>query len=85
MNINIKDLSIEELFELNSEVVRLIKVKRSQASKKAKRDLFSGAKVSFEARGSRQSGTVIKTMRKFANVRVGSVVWRVPMHVLTKE
>ena len=85
MNINIKNLSIEELFELNSEIVSLIKAKRSHASKKAKRSLFSGTKVSFENQGKRHSGTVIKTMRKFANVRVGSAVWRVPMHALTKE
>ena len=86
MNINIKNLSIEELLELNSEVVSLIKTKRSHASKNAKRGLFSGTKVSFDdGRGGRHSGTVIKTMRKFAKIRVGSDVWRVPMHALTKE
>ena len=83
---NIKNLSIEELLELNSEVVRLIKVKRAQASRQAKRGLFAGSKVSFtDNDGNTLTGKVVKTMRKYAQVDTGRVVWRVPMHALTKE
>ena len=83
---NIKNLSIEELLELNSEGVRLIKVKRAQASRQAKRGLFAGSKVSFtDNDGNTLTGKVVKTMRKYAQVDTGRVVWRVPMHALTKE
>lgn len=83
---NIKNLSIEELLELNSEVVRLIKTKRAQASRQAKRGLFQGTKVSFtDNDGNTVTGKVVKTMRKYAKVDTGRVIWRVPMHALTKE
>lgn len=79
-------MNTDELVFLNSQIVGLIKTKRAQASKQAKRSLFVGTKVSFtDNDGHKLTGRVIKTMRKYAKVDVGHCTWRVPMHVLTKE
>ena len=79
-------MNTEELMFLNSHIVGLIKTKRAQASKQAKRGLFKGTKVSFtDNDGNTLTGKVVKTMRKFAQVDTGRVIWRVPMHALTKE
>ena len=83
---NLDGSSIDELMFLNSHIVGLIKTKRSLASQQAKRALSKGAKVSFtDNDGNTLTGKVVKTMRKFAQVDTGRVIWRVPMHVLTKE
>ena len=75
----------DELLFLNNHICGLIKSKRAQASRQAKRGLFAGTKVSFEDNDGRTlTGTVIKTMRKYAKVDVGHCTWRVPMHALTK-
>lgn len=79
-----RTLSLEELIELNQFVVSRIKEKRSHKSRAVKRRLFEGSEVSFENNdGQVVSGSVIKIMRKFAQVRVGSCTWRVPMSLLT--
>ena len=82
-------MNTDELLFLNSHICGLIKSKRAQASRQAKRGLFVGTKVSFtDNNGRTVKGKVIKTMRKFAQVRTTEgdmCVWRVPMHDLTKE
>ena len=76
-------LNLEELIELNTFIVSRIKEKRSYQSRLVKRKLFEGARVSFENKGLTISGEVTKVMRKFALVKAGSDVWRVPMSMLT--
>ena len=78
-------MNTDELMFLNNQIVGLIKAKRAQASRQAKRGLFAGTKVSFEDNDGRTlTGKVVKTMRKFAKVDTGNAIWRVPMHALTK-
>lgn len=78
-------MNTDELMFLNNQIVGLIKAKRAQASRQAKRGLFAGTKVSFTDNDGRTvTGKVVKTMRKFAKVDTGNAIWRVPMHALTK-
>lgn len=78
-------MNTDELMFLNNQIVGLIKAKRAQANKQAKRGLFAGTEVSFtDNNGQPLTGKVIKTMRKFAKVDTGNAIWRVPMHALTK-
>lgn len=79
-------LDLQEMLELNKYLVGLIKAKRSDVARRMKRSLFIGSKVSFEDNdGQTQSGQVIKIMRKYAQVDVGHLTWRVPITALTKE
>ena len=81
----LSSMNTDDLLFLNNHICGLIKSKRAQASRQAKRGLFAGTKVSFtDNDGNTLTGKVVKTMRKFAQVDTGRVVWRVPMHALTK-
>ena len=82
---DIKFLNEAELIELNQFIVGRIKHERNEASRRMKRQLFVGTRVSFEDNdGFTVQGKIIKVMRKFAKVDVGPVVWRVPLNRLTK-
>ena len=83
----IAHLTIDDMLELNSFLVGRIKAKRAVEAKRMKRQLFVGAKVSFEDNnGWTVQGKIIKVMRKFAQVRgPDQTVWRVPITALTKE
>ena len=82
---DIKFLNEAELIELNQFIVGRIKHERNEASRRMKRQLFVGTRVSFEDNdGFTVQGKIIKVMRKFAKVDVGPVVWRVPLNALTK-
>ncbi len=79
-------LDLQEMLELNKHLVGLIKAKRAVQAKRMKRSLFIGSKVSFEDNdGQKQTGQIIKIMRKYAKVDVGHFTWRVPLTALTKE
>ena len=79
-------LDLQEMLELNKYLVGLIKAKRAVQAKRMKRSLFIGSKVSFEDNdGQKQTGQIIKIMRKNAKVDVGHFTWRVPLTALTKE
>ncbi len=81
----ITGLSIEELLELNSFVVGRIKHEQNVKARLLKRQLFIGNLVSFEDNdGKEVTGSITKVMRKFAQVQVGRVTWRVPISHLTK-
>tara|TARA_B100000287_G_C20345323_1_gene667534 strand:+ start:387 stop:665 length:279 start_codon:yes stop_codon:yes gene_type:complete len=81
----ITGLSIEQLMELNSFVVGRIKHERNVKARLLKRQLFIGNLVSFEDNdGKEVTGSITKVMRKFAQVQVGRVTWRVPISHLTK-
>jgi hypothetical protein len=80
-----KLLTYEELRELNTFLVDRIKYERGVKSRSMKRTLFVGSKVSFENNdGKRVEGKVIKIMRKYAKVDVGTAIWRVPIVALAK-
>ncbi len=81
----IAGLTIEQLTELNSFVVGRIKHERNVKARLLKRQLFIGNLVSFEDKdGKEVTGSITKVMRKFAQVQVGRVTWRVPISHLTK-
>ena len=81
----IKQLSVEEMLELNTFLVKQIRFERSLVAQKMKRQLFVGSAVNFENNdGVRVTGTVKKVMRKFAKVETGDAIWRVPLSHLSK-
>ena len=80
-----KLLNEVELIELNHFIVGRIKHKRNEASRRMKRQLFVGTRVSFEDNdGFTVQGKIIKVMRKFAKVDTVGNIWRVPLNRLTK-
>jgi len=82
----ISKMNLEEMLALNSFLVGRIKAKRAVEAKRMKRLLFVGSKVSFEDNdGFTVQGKIIKVMRKFAQVDIGPVIYRVPLTALTKE
>ena len=81
----IKQLSVEEMLELNTFLVKQIRFERSLVAQKMKRQLFVGSAVNFENNdGVRVTGTVKKVMRKFAKVEISGAIWRVPLSHLSK-
>jgi len=81
----IKQLTVEEMLELNTFLIQQIKFERSLAAQKMKRQLFVGSAVNFENNdGVRVTGTVKKVMRKFAKVETSGAIWRVPLSHLSK-
>ena len=82
----ISKMNLEEMLALNSFLVGRIKHERNEESRRMKRQLFVGSKVSFEDDGKVFHGEVQKVMRKFARIRVESrgETWRVPLSLLTK-
>ena len=82
----IAQLSLDDMMALNSFLVGRIKAKRAVEAKRMKRQLFVGTKVSFKDNdGFTVQGKIIKVMRKFAQVDIGPVIYRVPLTALTKE
>ena len=81
----IAHLTIDDMLELNKFLVEHIKAKRAVEAKRMKRQLFVGTKVSFKDNdGFTVQGKIIKVMRKFAQVDIGPVIYRVPLNALTK-
>ena len=82
----ITQLPLDDMLKLNKFLVGHIKARRAVEAKRMKRSLFIGSKVSFEDNdGQKQTGQIIKIMRKYAKVDVGHFTWRVPLTALTKE
>lgn len=82
----IAHLALSDMLELNKFLVGRIKAKRSDESKRMKRQLFVGTRVSFEDNdGKILTGRIVKVMRKYAQVDVAHCTWRVPLVSLTKE
>ena len=81
----IKQLTVEEMLELNTFLIQQIRFERSLVAQKMKRQLFVGSAVNFENNdGVRVTGTVKKVMRKFAKVETSGAIWRVPLSHLSK-
>ena len=82
----ITQLPLNDMLKLNKFLVEHIKAKRALEAKRMKRQLFVGTKVSFEDNdGFTVHGKVIKVMRKYAQVDIGPVIYRVPLTAITKE
>lgn len=82
---DVKFLNEEELVELNQFVVNRIKHERNKKAQLMRRQLFVGTKVSFRDNDGRMAeGTITKVLRKFAEVDIGQVVYRVPLNLLNK-
>ena len=82
----ITQLPLSDMLELNKFLVGRIKAKRSVESRRMKRQLFVGTRVSFEDNdGKTLTGRIVKVMRKYAQVDVAHCTWRVPLVSLTKE
>ena len=82
----ISNMDIEEMLALNQFLVGRIKHERNEESRRMKRQLFVGSKVSFRDNDGRMAeGKVTKIMRKFAKVDTGDNIWRVPLNRLNKE
>ena len=82
----ITQLPLNDMLKLNKFLVEHIKAKRALEAKRMKRQLFVGTKVSFEDNdGFTVHGKITKVMRKYAQVDIGPVIYRVPRTAITKE
>lgn len=72
------DLTNDDLNEL----IMAIKFARSQLVKEVKNTIRVGATVQYNGRNGLTRGTLEKIARKFATVKVGTAMWRVPMNML---
>ena len=78
-------MTIDELCQLNSDLVAIIKHRRKMESKDMKANLSVGDNVWFENRGTRITGKVTKIMRTKALVQEAVApfrTWKVPMSAL---
>ncbi len=83
-NIEIENLSLEELFNLHSKIVRRMReLQRAKVSEKL--EWFQiGDQISFEHEGNRITGTVIRVNRKSLIVRTEKGHWYVDPRSATK-
>ena len=80
----IRDMSLDDMLQLNQFLVRAIKDQRNVRSSQMKLMLCVGNVVSFTGNsGKTLNGKVVAIKRKFAHVDVGPNIWRVPMNTLT--
>ena len=75
-------MTTEELLQLNSELVSIIRHRRKMESKDMKSLLSIGDNVWFDNRGTRHTGVVTKIMRTKAIVKVGMTNWKCTMSSL---
>jgi hypothetical protein len=81
---DIRMLNYDEMMELNTFLVSQIKQQRAILSRRARSTLVVGSTVSFTGNsGETVTGTLLKKMRKYAQVDTPSGRWRVPMNCLT--
>ena len=82
----LKTLSLEELRELNSKVVELIKIKRSEIAWETKQDLYVGANVNVnhpKLSGKQCRVTKINRTKAVIEVLNGIGSYNVPLSMLT--
>lgn len=72
------DLTNDDLNEL----YMAMKFARSQLLKKVKGSLNVGCAVQYNGRNGHTQGTLVKIARKYATVKTGNGMWRVPMNML---
>jgi SepF-like predicted cell division protein (DUF552 family) len=82
----LKNLSIEQLRELNSKVVEVIKIKRSEIAFDVKNELYVGANVSVDhpkLQGKQLKVTKINRTKAVVEVLNGFGSYNVPLSMLT--
>ena len=83
-NIEIENLSLEELVKLHSKIVRRMReLPRAKVYEKLP-GFQIGDQISFEHEGNRITGTVIRVNRKSLSVRTGQGSWYVDPRRATK-
>ena len=85
MSINLSSLTTEQLFQLNADVVALIKARRRQEAGSMRRQLSLGDVVIVNDRHSTSTGTIKKIMRTRAIVTINGRDWKVPMSMLSHK
>ena len=86
MNIDIDNLTEEELIELNHKIIERLKFLETYHAHKEMMEFSPGDQVSFEARGQKKIiGTLIKFNKKTVTVIASTgQKWNVSPHLLTK-
>ena len=85
MSINITSLTTDQLIQLNTDVVALIKARRRQEAGNMRRQLSLGDVVIVNDRHSTSTGTIKKIMRTRAIVTINGRDWKVPMSMLSHK
>jgi ribosomal protein S1 len=85
MPINITSLTTEQLVQLNSDVVALIKARRRQEAGSMRRELSLGDTVNVNERHRTSTGIIRKIMRTRALVEINGVDYKVPMSMLSHK
>ena len=85
MSINLSSLTTEELCQLNSDVVALIKARRRQEASGMRRQLSLGDVVNVNERTRTSTGIIRKIMRTRALVEINGVTYKVPMNMLSHQ
>ena len=84
MTIDLDKMSTDELVALNHRIVDRLKYLESVQTYKSMMEFNIGAKVSFESRGGREIGTLVKYNRKTVTVITDSGTrWNISPHLLT--
>ena len=82
---NISGLTTQQLIDLNNEVVRLIKARRTADSQRARRALSVGDTVEFNDNYGRTiQGKLKKVMRTRGIVNVNGHLWKCHLNLLTR-
>jgi len=76
-------MSIDELLQLNSDLVALIKHRQKMTAKDMKSVLSVGDTVTFRSRSGKVTGAITKIMRTRAQVKVKGCTWKVPLNMLS--
>lgn len=63
-------------------IVMALKFARAQLGKQVRRSLKVGEQVKFSGRNGVSVGVLTKVAIKYATVKVGTALWRVPMNML---
>ena len=85
MSINISSLTTDQLLQLNSDVVALIKARRRQEAGSMRRQLSLGDVVNVNDGACNPTGIIRKIMRTRALVEINGVNYKVPMNMLSHK
>ena len=84
MTIHLEHLSLEELMELNTRVVRRIQELHGRKTQKELESFQVGDRVSFQSDGRLVEGLVVRVNRKTLSVRTGETSWTLHPGFVTK-
>lgn len=83
MSINLSSLTTEQLIQLNSDVVALIKARRRKEAAGMRWQLSLGDVVNVNERHRTSTGIIKKIMRTRALVEINGMNYKVPMSMLS--